>query len=40
MNSGDTLHYSLCRTLEMRKCSRRRRRREGEEQATMRGGDV
>jgi hypothetical protein len=41
MNSGDTLHCSLCRTVETRKCSRRRRRRRRrEEQATLHGGDV
>jgi len=27
MNSGDTLHCSLCRTVEIRKCNKRRRMR-------------
>jgi len=41
MNNEDTLHCSLCRTVETGKCSRRKEGEgEGEEQVTLRHGDV
>ena len=42
MNSEDTLHCSLCKTVEMGKCNRRKEEGDGEreKQATLRRGDV
>jgi hypothetical protein len=40
MNSRDALHCSLCRIVEMGKCSRRRRRRRRGRAGYPAGGDV
>jgi len=37
MNSEDAIHCSLCRTIEMEKCSEEEGEGEGEEQATLHG---